>query len=72
MSGPRRPPAWAFSASALHDRESNVRVATAYALCEIGPDARNAVPALKEAFKEKNGDLKTAIDCALKAIEGKK
>lgn len=42
---------------ALKDRERSVRANAARALCEIGPDAKDAVPALIEALNDKDVDL---------------
>jgi HEAT repeat protein len=56
---------------ALRDRAKNVRVAAAYALGAIGPDARVAVPALRAMANQKDGDVRSATAYALEQIEGK-
>jgi HEAT repeat protein len=56
---------------ALKDEDKNVRIAVAYALAEIGPDAGAAVPALKVALKDKDKKVRDGAAYALKKIEGK-
>jgi HEAT repeat protein len=57
--------------AALKDNTSRVRVAAAYALAEIGPGAKAALPTLQAASKASDGDFRTAIAYAIAQIEGK-
>ncbi len=57
--------------AALTDKEKKVRALAAFVLGKIGPDARDALPALAEANKDRDTDLAPIIDKAVKQIEGK-
>lgn len=54
---------------ALGDQDARVREQTAETLAEIGPDARDAVPALIEVLQEDVLDVRMAAADALEAIE---
>ena len=53
---------------ALTDKNPGIRP-TAAALGEIGPDAKDAIPALTAALKEKDEPVRTAAAEAIKKIE---
>ncbi len=53
---------------ALKDPESNVRYRAAQALGRIGPEAKAAAPALKEALKDENELVRKATGEALRKI----
>jgi HEAT repeat protein len=54
---------------AAKDEDKNVRMGAAYALAEIGPDAKTAIPALGEAAKDKEEVVRKAADYALKRLQ---
>ena len=57
--------------TALKDNEAGVKITVIYCLAEIGRDAKDAVPALRAALDE-NAGIRTAVQSALKKIEGAK
>ena len=56
--------------TALSDKSPDVRIHAAEALGEIGPDAKEMVPVLIEALKDKDENVSEAAAEALKKIEG--
>ena len=56
---------------ALKDKAPPVRQAAAGALGQIGPDAKDAVPDLREAQKDSNKAVSRAAGMALRRIQGK-
>lgn len=59
-------------AKLLKDRDENVRLLAAKALGNMGPLAKDAVPALKEAAaKDADSDVKAVAQSALKKVTGK-
>ena len=54
---------------ALKDSDSDVRNVAAYGLGEIGPAAKDAVPALSVALKDSDRRVRRAATKALKAIQ---
>jgi HEAT repeat protein len=53
---------------ALRDPDATVQMGAAYALADIGPDAREATPALQAALKDRDKGVREAADFALKKI----
>jgi HEAT repeat protein len=47
----------------------NVRIKAAYALAEFGTAAEEAIPALKAALKDKDGEFRGAVFYALRKIQ---
>jgi hypothetical protein len=48
-----------------------VRALAAYVLSQLGPEAREAVPALTKAAQESEGEARTIIEKALQKIQEK-
>ena len=55
----------------LKDKEPDVRLNTVNTLAKIGPDAREAVPALIPLLKDKSRDVREATEAALEKIQKK-
>jgi HEAT repeat protein len=55
----------------LKDPDARIRYYAAKALGKIGPDARNAVSALKSAMQDNDKDTRQAATDAIKRIEGR-
>ena len=52
----------------LQDKNGAVRLAAAWALGKIGPDAKTAVPALTKLLKDKRSDVRRAAAFSLGEI----
>jgi hypothetical protein len=59
----------ALSSKAISRAGLRLREKAAWALAEIGPDARTAVPKLKTLLKDSNNDVREAARAALQIIE---
>jgi HEAT repeat protein len=68
VAGPDAAEATPRLASALEDRDPEIRVFSALALGGIGPEARPAVPALEARLKDEDADVRAAAAEALKSI----
>jgi len=64
------PPAVSALASALQDRAKLTRALAAFALGLVGPDAKPTIPALTQALKDKDEDVREAAAEALRTIRG--
>ena len=53
------------------DSPRNVRARAAYTLAELGPQAESAIPALQDALKERDGNVRAAAKYALGQIQKK-
>src|SRR5207248_7356444 len=60
----------ALMAGLRADASDGMRMAAARALGEVGPEARPAVPLLREMSKERNPDVREAAQEALQKIGG--
>jgi HEAT repeat protein len=56
---------------ALADPDTTVRSGAAYALGDIGPQAKSALPALNKARQGSSNDVRDGVEYAIKAITGK-
>ena len=56
-------------ASCLGDTSAPVRAEAAAALARFGPDAADAIPALRKARQDANEQVRHAADYALERIE---
>ena len=65
-------PAVSSLADLFESKEESVRVLAAVCLSQIGPDAKEALPKLREVLKTARGPTARAIDMAIKKIAGEK
>jgi HEAT repeat protein len=68
-AGPAALPALKKVIPMLSDPDPLIRRTAAYVLEQIGPPAKEAVPALEEAMKDASTDVMMAVSRALEAIE---
>jgi HEAT repeat protein len=58
--------------NALTDQDANVRMGAAYALGDLGPEAKSALPAIRKATKDPAKEVREGAEYATKRIEGRK
>jgi HEAT repeat protein len=56
----------------LKDRDAENRRGAVFVLGQIGPDAREALPALKQSLKDPSSEVRQAVENSLKAIDASK
>ncbi len=70
-AGPAAAPALSKLIPMLKDQDAVTRRLAAYAIGQIGPAAKSALPALNEAMNGADRDFSTSLVNAIRSVEGK-